>query len=134
MSGIQGKVLAVVFADGRKLGDVIGAIVRGVLAARYRPALADYQCSCCGARGVKLWRTAATFRPSLACEKCMTGRSGAFDANGFAPSRLGMTDQYWDGDAGPCYVPAIPDSAGDFWGYASFPPAGIAWWQVLPTR
>ena len=93
-----------------------------------------YTCAKCGAKNVKLWREYQTFQPQLLCVHCAsvdqdkTNVPNVIDKDGLHTSSFGSTDQIgW-------YIPAVPDEKGvGFWGYASVPGAGLAWWRQLPT-
>ncbi len=97
----------------------------------------DYKCDGCGATEVKLWREYQTFadHTKLLCVDC-AGKdqkkdTSNVDDKGFrTDQRFGYkTDQIgW-------YMPAVPIEGDDtYWGYASVPQEGIAWWRNLPTR
>lgn len=93
-----------------------------------------YECTGCGAKGVKLWREYQTLadRTQLLCAICAlrdqktTGMPGEDGRRMSEPPHSSLTDTIkW-------LVPAVP-SGDTFWGYSSVPPADVAWWQALPT-
>jgi len=83
---------------------------------------ADYTCTTCGARGLKLWRESHTVLDALtlACADCCAKEGHPVD--------LSESDQTWR------RVPAVPTLDGSYWGYTSVPPEGCAWWKALPLR
>jgi hypothetical protein len=96
-----------------------------------------YRCAKCGAEGVKLWRQYQTFAEHirLLCAACALkdqGKSYEVGEDGKHDDGRGYgyrTDQIG------CLVPAVPTEEGEtFWGYASVPEAGCAWWYGLPVK
>lgn len=85
---------------------------------------AEYKCGCCGATGVKLWRSYNTVleQQALKCRAC-------------AQVEQKRTHDWNEGDAIGWLVPAVPTVKGDtFWGYSSVPQAGCRWWHQLEPR
>jgi hypothetical protein len=91
-----------------------------------------YQCTKCGATGVKLWREYNTFadmtQPMCAfCACADQGKdSSTVNSAGLRTSKHGLTDQIG------YMVPAVPCGDG-FWGYTTVPQDGVDWWLRLPV-
>lgn len=88
-----------------------------------------YQCSGCGAVGVKLWRDYQMFldHQTLYCVACAEKDQGK-------PCKLSAPDGEATDQIG-WLVPAVPTAEGDtFWGYTSVPADRAQWWRDLPLR
>lgn len=93
-----------------------------------------YRCAKCGVADCKMWRQYNAFAVhiSLRCGACALaeeGEPGPIDVKGYVPGKYcDHTDQIGS------LVPAVPTPEGDtFWGYASVPSEGVAWWRALPS-
>lgn len=82
-----------------------------------------YVCSCCGKKGVRLYRQYQTFADhiKLMCRECALKNQGQ-DAPDFESEHsIGWL------------VAAVPTEDGEtFWGYTSVPQDGVEWWNNLP--
>jgi hypothetical protein len=83
-----------------------------------------YHCSRCDARGVRLYRQYQTLANNVGmlCRACALK-----DQKKDAPDNHNEHSIGW-------LVAAVPTEEGDtFWGYTSVPPAGVIWWNRLPS-
>ena len=86
-----------------------------------------YCCSECGAQDCKMWRPASTFSEVvLTCRRCL-------EAKGYDMGPKGSDQVYDESISHKCYVPAVPDLDGSYWGYTSVPVWWVAWWKALPS-
>lgn len=101
---------------------------------RYSRVPPEYQCSVCGACGIKLWCQYQTFPDHI---HLLCG------AHALADQKLNGSiseDGYRETDYGPCdqigwLVPAVPTEDGEtYWDYMSVPELGVKWWRNLPLR
>jgi hypothetical protein len=105
----------------------------------------DYNCSGCGATGIKLWRDYNTCANAieLKCAECATPNQVTYEAKTYTTENnrefLGAFDAdgvftFRSGDQLGGLVPAVPTVEGDtFWGYSSVPDDQVEWWLALPT-
>lgn len=115
-----------------------------VRAARRRDpaevAAHGYQCTKCGAAGVKLW-ILTTWRAYNRCLDNQTLYCLRCAEDWYAENNGGARiDLSWEGlssfgglDTIERLVAAVPTEDGDtFWGYTAIPPDRFAWWNQLP--
>ena len=90
----------------------------------------DYVCSKCGAHKCKLWRQSHVFANEikLSCWKCLEEKGHTIKLK-----ERDRTDQVYNSDIEQlCWVPAVPDLDGSWWGYTSVPTWWCKWWESLP--
>lgn len=86
-----------------------------------------YDCSKCGGEKCKLWRESHILADQieLICMECLCSMGHTVD--------LLAGDQVYDRAIGhECWLPAVPDLDGSWWGYTSVPSWWVAWWKALP--
>lgn len=84
-----------------------------------------YSCGKCHAVHCKLWRAASSSHVELICAECLR-------AKGHTVNLEEDVQVYERAIEEICYVPAIPDLDGSWWGFASVPSWWVAWWNGLP--
>ena len=101
--------------------------------------LAEYKCTFCKKKGVKLWRGIHSDAEAW-CSTCATKQAGladTVDVDGRIEDSFGgphRTDQIYSSKKGQNLLPYVPAVDGGTWGYTSVPPEGCIWWRSLPTR
>ena len=89
-----------------------------------------YECHSCSAIDCKLWRPCSVHNLQLICWRCLESKGYEI---GYGQPR--GSDQVYDSNVGnDCWVPAVPDLNGNWWGYTSVPKWWVNWWKSLPNK
>jgi hypothetical protein len=113
------------------MSEVIPVFEKAIAQAKsQRIGNGTYSCHTCKAVDCKLWRPSNVFYIELICWRCLEVKGYEIEYGQPCGS-----DQVYDLSVGnDCWVPAVPDLNGDWWGYTSVPQWWVNWWKSLPNK